>query len=214
MIEKKTRKEEESTKPAEDRFPQVVCFNCGEPGHYNTACKSPRVCFICLKEDHVSEKCPEWKKALPAAQFFGSANSGLGFYHIDVEEREDRFKHWSGFDNYGIFTVEEGELDEEGVLQALRELCDRDWQWKLMKMEDYKYLVRFPPHKRVDSNVIGKASYFYLRNDTVMAPLRIWNGDIEPVGTLTETWVQIRGIPPKWCDWTTIREIASSLESL
>lgn len=47
-----------------------------------------------------------------------------------------------------------------------------------------------------------------------MASLRVWDGDIEPVGSLTETWVQIRGIPPKWSDWTTIREIATSLGKL
>jgi hypothetical protein len=39
----------------------------------------------------------------------------------------------------------------------------------------------------------------------------VWNGDIEPVGQLEEVWVQITGVPPKWCDWTTINEIASSL---
>jgi hypothetical protein len=33
----------------------------------------------------------------------------------------------------------------------------------------------------------------------------------EPVGQLEEVWVQITGVPPKWCDWTTINEIASSL---
>lgn len=44
-----------------------------------------------------------------------------------------------------------------------------------------------------------------------MASLKVWNGDIEPVGQLIETWIQIRGVPPKWSDWTTIKEIASSL---
>jgi hypothetical protein len=39
----------------------------------------------------------------------------------------------------------------------------------------------------------------------------VWNGDVEPVGNLIEVWVQIRGIPPKWVDWDTIREVASIL---
>jgi hypothetical protein len=29
-----------------------------------------------------------------------------------------------------------------------------------------------------------------------------------------ETWVQIKGVPPKWCDRTTIKEISSSLRKL
>ena len=59
--------------------------------------------------------------------------------------------------------------------------------------------------------MLWEANYFYLKSNTVMASLKVWNGDIEPVGQLIETWIQIRGVPPKWSDWTTIKEIASSL---
>jgi hypothetical protein len=31
---------------------------------------------------------------------------------VDVTEKEDRFKLWTGFDNCGIFTIEEGEMDQ------------------------------------------------------------------------------------------------------
>ncbi|RLN29330.1 hypothetical protein C2845_PM05G25390 [Panicum miliaceum] len=78
-------------------------------------------------------------------------------------------------------------------------------------MDEYRFLVKFPPHIRVESKVLGDANFFYLKNNTVMASLRVCNGDIGPVGRLIETWVQIKGVPPKWSDWTTIREIASSL---
>ncbi|CAO2201094.1 unnamed protein product [Urochloa humidicola] len=145
------------------------------------------------------------------AQYYGSANQGLGFYHIDVAPREGRFKHWAGLDNYGIFTVEEGELTEEEIVKALKTQVDKDRQWKLMKLEEYRYMVKFPPYKKIETIVIGKASYFYLKKDSVMVSLRVWNGDIEPVGQLVEAWIQIKGVPPKWCDDITIRQIASSL---
>jgi hypothetical protein len=41
----------------------------------------------------------------------GSASKGLGFLHLDVEEKENRFKLWTGFDNCEIFTIKDGELD-------------------------------------------------------------------------------------------------------
>jgi hypothetical protein len=138
----------------------------------------------------------------------------LGFYHIDVADRSGRFRHWTGFDNFAVLTVGEGELGEEEIVQTLKFHVDKGWQWKLMKMDDYRYLVKFPPHIKVESKVLGKATYFYLKNDGVMASLRVWNGDIEPVGQLKEVWVQITGVPLKWSDWVTIREIASSLGKL
>lgn len=131
-----------------------------------------------------------------------------------MAERERRFRHWAGFENFAVFTVEEGDLEEEEITQTLRSQIDREWQWRLLKMDDYRYLVKFPPHIRVESKVLGKATYFYLKNDEVMASLRVWDGDIEPVGHLKETWVQITGVPPKQCDWETIKEIASSLGKL
>jgi hypothetical protein len=47
-----------------------------------------------------------------------------------------------------------------------------------MKLEECGYLVKFPPHIKVESKVLGKATYFYLKNDEVMASLRVWNGDM------------------------------------
>lgn len=64
------------------------------------------------------------------------------------------FKHWAGFDNYGVFIVEEGELSEEEILRLLKDRCDKEWNWKLVKLEEYRYLVKFPPYKRVESIIL------------------------------------------------------------
>jgi hypothetical protein len=62
-------------------------------------------------------------------QYFGSANRGLGFYYIDVEPRGDRFKHWVGMKNFGVITIEEGIIDEARVLENLKLLFDKEWNW-------------------------------------------------------------------------------------
>jgi hypothetical protein len=123
-------------------------------------------------------------------QHYGSANRGLGFYHIDVELRVDRFKHWVGMDNIGVFTIEEGIIDEAGILENLKMLFDKDWNWQLRKTEDI-YNVRFPPHKKVENLIIGKKSLFNLNRSGVVASLRVWDGDVEPIGSLVDVWVQI-----------------------
>lgn len=43
-------------------IPQVVCFNCGDFGHYSSVYGRLKICFICLEKDHVSNNCLEWKK--------------------------------------------------------------------------------------------------------------------------------------------------------
>jgi hypothetical protein len=78
-------------------------------------------------------------------------------------------------------------------------------------MEDYKYLIRFPPHKQVAATLISNTTYFKMCKEGVLVSLKAWNGDIDPYDSLEEAWVQISGVPPKWCNWKTFIQIISSL---
>lgn len=90
-----------------------------------------------------------------------SANKGLGFIHIDVEERENRFKLWNGFENCGIITIEDGFLEKEDIVAHLKKVFDEAWPWHLKALEDdYKFMVRFPPDKKVENFVINDGTYF------------------------------------------------------
>jgi hypothetical protein len=74
--------------------------------------------------------------------------------------------------------------------------------------------VRFPPHKQVSATLISDKTYFKMKKDGVLVSLKAWIGDIEPYDTLEEIWVQVSGIPPKWTNWRTLRQLASFLGKL
>lgn len=66
-------------------------------------CTRPKACFICHQPGHHVNACPEWSKTLPGVQYLGSANRGLGFFHIQVED--DNANEWLNFTNYGVIMV-------------------------------------------------------------------------------------------------------------
>lgn len=144
---------------------KVPCYNCGVVGHFSSDCKKPRISFICHTTAHIGRECPDWKKPIQAALYLGSANQGLGFFHIDTSEREDRFKHDLSLDNSGVPIVEEGEVTREEIVDNLKLLFDQNWPWELREIEEYKYLVRFPPKKKIASVLIHKLTYFTLEKE-------------------------------------------------
>jgi hypothetical protein len=81
-------------------------------------------------------------------------------------------------------------------------------------LEGYKYLVRFPPHKKTTDTLIFDITYFKMRKDGVLVSSRAWTGDIEPFDILEEVWIQVSGMPPKWSSWRNFRHVASSLAKM
>lgn len=97
----------------------------------------------------------------------GSANRGLGFFHMDVEEKSDKFKLWTSFDNCGVLKIEEGIMSQEDIVKNLRRLFDLEWNWQLKQLDEFRFLVRFPPMKRVENVAINDVSFFYLQTKEV-----------------------------------------------
>jgi hypothetical protein len=61
---------------------------------------------------------------------------------------------------------------------------------------------------------MGDVIWFPLNKEGVMASLKAWDDEIQPIGRLKEAWVQVRGIPPKLSEWSVFQQIASSLGKL
>jgi hypothetical protein len=121
-----------------DEHANVTCFNCVEWGHFSIDWKDPKLCFIYQTASHVGRDGPEWKKPLEPTQYLGSVAQGLGFSHVVV----------------AILRVEEGQIDEEEIVLNLHQLFDPHWHWQRMEVEEFKYLVRFLPHKQIDATLI------------------------------------------------------------
>jgi hypothetical protein len=57
---------------------------------------------------------------MPTAEYRGSANQGLGFFHVDV--KGPAAVQWLNMDNVGIVVVNEGEISEKELEQNFNEM--------------------------------------------------------------------------------------------
>jgi hypothetical protein len=94
-----------------DKLPKVTFFNCAEWGHFSIDCKALKLCFIYQTTDHVGRDWPKWEKPMESALYLGSAAQGLGFFHVEVQEEENRGGYLKFLDNCAVLTIEEGEIE-------------------------------------------------------------------------------------------------------
>jgi hypothetical protein len=106
------------------------------------------------------------------------------------------------FTNCGKVYVEMGGISQE-ELQLELELAscfNPNWPWQIMQLEEWCYLVRFPPNKKVED--VADFNSFNLGKDGVSVSVKPWQGDLEPYAKLENVWIQLKSIPPKWCEWS------------
>jgi hypothetical protein len=191
------------------KLSKTTCFNCAEVGHYSIDCNAPKLFFICQTSAHVGGDYPEWDKPIEFAQYLGSVSQGLGFFHVDVQDEINKGGYLKFLNNCAVLTVEEGEIEGPKIIENLHWLFDKNWQWFLREIDEFKYLVRFPPHKQITNTLISNTTYFKMRKEGVLVSLKAWTWDVEPYDFMDEVWV-----PPKWSKWRMFRQIDSSLEQL
>ncbi|KAM0882455.1 hypothetical protein ACQ4PT_032274 [Festuca glaucescens] len=191
------------------RYNKLICFNCGDPGHFVGNCVKPKLCFICNLLGHPVYSCPEWNKDHPVADYFGSANSGLGFYHIDVPDAKET--QWLNFRNCGVVVVKKGVTNLSDLEKNLTLVfCkNKKWPWQIRELDPDSYLVRFPPWKKVEDLIEFPA--FDLEADAVTVKIIAWDKEVVAMSELSELWVTVKGIPPKWCAWKNFAQVASVL---
>ncbi|TVT97327.1 hypothetical protein EJB05_57431, partial [Eragrostis curvula] len=172
---------------------KVVCYNCSESRHYSTKCPKPK---LCLREEimqFMDVRSGRNHNSQPSSLVVQVRGWGSSMWMLRVDQTGG------------------SEVTKEEIIRNLQKIFDKDWSWCIRELGEYSYSVRFPPDSKVESTVFGGTTYFYLDKEGVMVSLKAWSGEVQPVEELVDTWVTVRGVPPKWNDWETIQQIASSL---
>jgi hypothetical protein len=152
------------------------------------------------------DKCPDWYRTMPMTQFYGSASSGLGFFHVEVDK--PAAVAWLNMDNVGIAIVD-GDISMEELKQNFSDIWKTNWPWQMRQLEVDKFLVRFPPGKKI-KDLVGFPS-INLKKKGVSVSFMDWHGDIPAYSEMEETWVKVEGIPPKFLSWRVMMRVATSL---
>jgi hypothetical protein len=131
----------------------------------------------------------------------------LGFFHVEVEG--PAAVQWLNMDNMGIVVVNEGEISEKELEQNFNEMWKVKWFWQIRKLSDKKFLVRFPPNKRIKDLV--EYPSVNLKKKGVNVSFINWKGEAEPFEEFREVWVNVEGIPCKYLTWRVIAQVASAI---
>jgi hypothetical protein len=70
-----------------------------------------------------------------------------GFFHVEVEG--PAAVQWLNMDNVVIVVVNEDEISEQELEQNFNKMRKVKWFWQIRQLCDKKFLVRFPPSKRI-----------------------------------------------------------------
>jgi hypothetical protein len=80
------------------------------------------------------------------AQFYGSAKSGLGFFHVEVDK--PAAVAWLNLHNVGIVVVD-GDITMDELKRNFFNIWKTNWPWLMRQLEGNKFLVGFPHGKKI-----------------------------------------------------------------
>ncbi|TVU48985.1 hypothetical protein EJB05_00274, partial [Eragrostis curvula] len=124
------------------------------------------------------------------------------------QSNNEETTQWLNFKNCGVVKVITGDVSIAEMEKELSDIFCREWPWQIRELDKGNFLVRFPPHKKVSD--IKNLPSFNLRKEGVRVEVLEWVGELDPFEELQEVWVEVSGIPPKWCAWSVFAQVTSS----
>jgi hypothetical protein len=93
------------------------------------------------------------------------------------------------FTNYGKVYIETGDIIKEELQLELATCFNPNWAWQIRQVEEWCFLVRFPPNKKVED--MADFNYFNLSKDMVSMSVKPWQGELEPFADLEGVWIKL-----------------------
>jgi hypothetical protein len=92
-----------------------------------------------------------------------------------------------------VVTIKKGDITMLELEKELSDILCKEWPWQVRELTSSKFLVQFPPHRRVVD--IKSLPSFNLRKEGVQVEVVEWIGELDHFSELTEIWIRLEGIP-------------------
>jgi hypothetical protein len=88
------------------------------------------------------------------------------------------------FTNCGKVYTEIGDISKEELQLKLATCFNPKWPWQIRQIEEWCYLVRFPPNKKEED--MADFNSFNLGKECVSVSVKPWQRELEPFAELEE----------------------------
>jgi hypothetical protein len=105
-----------------------------------------------------------------------------------------------------VVVIKSGSISMFELERGLSNIFYREWPWQIREFISSKFLVRFPPHRKVYN--IKNLPSFNWRKEVVQVEV-VEIRELEHFSELSEVWIQLEGIPLKWCDWKAFAQMST-----
>ncbi|KAK1686188.1 hypothetical protein QYE76_047036 [Lolium multiflorum] len=169
----------------------IICYKCGQPGHFQADCTWNPFCVNCNKEGHLSTMCAIFAK-LQDPFWAGFVGDGRGFFCLEVPAEELQ----QSACNAVLVCLNSGILSAEQVEAEFTDFVEDDWEWQVSKLTDTDFALVFPSKESLRMAIRGGG--LTLPSSGCRALVVLNSGDPAAVEQLVPVRIKLHDIPPPY----------------